>query len=140
VIVTDALTPAEVADWLAALPAETGVGKPPFVLTGAAHFVSAGATEQKEWRELTGSDPAWAKPGKSDVTPKNVTADTADHVAGALQKSGNPHRQAFLSTYAPREARVPAAVSKEAKLFADRRGERKPRAVSLMIVIRQSNP
>jgi hypothetical protein len=139
-IVTDSLTPAEVADWLSALPAEAAAGSPAVPLSGAAHFFPAGTAEQKEWRDLTGGDPTWAKPGKPDAAPRSITADTADHVAGTLLKSGNPHRQALLTTYIPREARVPPAVSREARQFTDRRGERAAKAVSVLIVIRQSAP
>jgi hypothetical protein len=144
VILTDSLTPTEIAAWLAA--AKRRVDKDGesnnISLTGDAHFVPAGAFEQREWRELVGAEPAW---GKRDIpaAPRPLAADTADQVANALQKSepvSRPEACALLLTYSPREARVNSVYSKEVKLFAERRLEPNPYAVPVMIVIRPANP
>jgi hypothetical protein len=143
-VVTDALTPAEIAGWLAAARADADAAPAVPRLAGAVHVIPAGPVEQKEWRELTGAEPAWTKSAKADAPsqPKPVTAGTADQVAGALQKgpAGKVERPALLVTYLPREGRVNAAFSREAKLFTERTAERRPNAVPVVIVVRPANP
>src|SRR5207249_6466932 len=91
-VVTDALAPADVAAWLAAARNEAEAGPANGRLSGSLHVVPAGRVEEKEWRELLGGEPAWAKPNRAEAAPKSVSAATRDQGASAPQKSGAPGR------------------------------------------------
>jgi hypothetical protein len=73
--------------------------------------------------------------------PKSITSGTADQVANNLQRgsAAKAEKHALLLTYLPKEVRVNAALSAEVRHFADRRGERRPNTVSLLIVVRPPN-
>jgi hypothetical protein len=137
-VCVESLTPDEVADWLATAARPDAAGLPP---VGTAHVLPAGKPDQKEWRELLGVEPAWAKRAEASAPAKPISAGTADQVASALEKTGaaKSERHAIVVTYLPRDGRIAAALSKEVKLFTERRGERKPAAVAVMIVVRPPN-
>ncbi|HEX4608657.1 MAG TPA: hypothetical protein VH092_10675, partial [Urbifossiella sp.] len=46
-------------------------------------------------------------------------------------------KSAVLTTFAPAGARTPPAASREIHQFFDRRGDRRPTAVPVLIVVRQ---
>jgi hypothetical protein len=137
-VFTDALTPDEVAKWLAAVAAadeKASAKSPAGRVFESAHVVPAQPPEQREARDLFGIDLGPVRRSRSPTTPpKAVSAGTADQVASALQKGAD--KPAVLVTYLPPAARVNPAVSKELKAFHDRRGERKPGTVAVIVVIR----
>jgi len=143
-VAVDSLTPTEVAAWLAATNRHASSTASPGRSTGTVHIVPAGTVEQKEWKELVGTEAPWAKANRAETTigPRSVSAGTADQVTSSLQRSGSAGKHqhgGLLVTYLPREGRVNAALSKEIKQFGERRGDRKPGSVSLLVVIRSSN-
>jgi hypothetical protein len=70
---------------------------------------------------------------KPAAGPKSIADGTADQLAAALRKGG---KSAILLTYLPVVGRTNPAASKEIRAFLERRGDRKPDAVPLLIVIR----
>ena len=102
---------------------------------GFAHVVPASAADAKEWRELLGTEPAWVK--RAAVAPKSIAAGTVDQVASSLGKTSE--KQALLVSYLPVNGRVPPSLSKEVRQFAERKHDRRPNALPLMIVIRPVN-
>lgn len=137
-VFTDALTPDEMAKWLAAVAAadEKAAAKSPAArVFESVHLIPAQQAEQREVRDLFGIDLAPAKRPRSSVgSPKGVAAGTIDEVTSTLQK--DTPKQAVLVTYLSPPARPNPALSKELRAFHDRRGERKPGTVAVLLVIR----
>ena len=126
------LTADELAGLLAALSKQVNEQSRPETILGAAHFVPADAPEQKDLKELLGLDWPLAKAGKPG-DPKPVSEGTLKEVVASVKKPGD--KAAVVVTFA---ARLNAAKSSEVKQFVDKRGERKPGTVPLLIVIRPS--
>jgi len=102
-----------------------------------AHVIPAQQAEQRDLRDLLGVDPGlWKRP---KTAPKPISANTGDQIVANLLKGKTVEKPALLMTYSPANARSVAATSKEIKSFLERREERKPNAVPVMIVIRMSN-
>jgi len=102
-----------------------------------AHVIPAQQAEQRDLRDLLGVDPGLWKRPKTALKP--ISANTVDQIVANLLKGKAVERPALLMTYSPANARSAAATSKEIKSFLERREERKPNAVPVMIVIRISN-
>ena len=74
---------------------------------------------------------------KGDPT-KPISAGTADQIVKSV--SGKPaEKSAVLLTCAPTTARTAPNTSVELKQFLAKRGDRKPNAVPVVIVIRPGN-
>jgi hypothetical protein len=130
-IYTESLTADEIAQLLAKLAARSRAGKTPAFTIG--HLVAAQAAEQKDLRDLLGVEVGLLKRPKPAAGPKSIADGTADQLAAALRKGG---KSAILLTYLPVVGRTNPAASKEIRAFLERRGDRKPDAVPLLIVIR----
>jgi hypothetical protein len=114
-VYTESLTADELAAFLAQLAARTRAADATPVFASA-HLFPAQQPEQRELRELLGVDPlARNKPAARKDRTEKPTAILLGYSTGA---------------------RVPPALSKEVKTYLDRRDERKPAAVPLLIVIR----
>jgi hypothetical protein len=70
-----------------------------------------------------------------------MSTGTANQITRALTdptgKGGD--KSAVLMTYAPSQVRTRPGDSRELRQFFERRGERRPNAVPVLIVIRQAN-
>jgi len=142
VIFTEALTPAEVAEFLANLGTEdTKSGSSEFSTLVAAPFLPA---DLDKLGRLLGIPNVLPKPaaGKKaiDIT-KPLPEGTANHVAATLANmrtgSSTPaksEKMAIVAAYSPVNGNP--GNSKEIKQFLERRGERKPDAKPLMLVLR----
>lgn len=142
VIFTETLTPDEVAQFLANLGAEDSkTPAPEFTMLVAAPFLPA---DLDKLGKLLGVPNVLPKPavGKKAIDiSKPLPEGTANHVASSLTKmrTGSPgstktESMAIVAAYSPMNAYP--ANSKEIKQFLDRRGERKPEAKPLMLVLR----
>jgi hypothetical protein len=128
-VYTDALTPAELRDLFARLSKDATFD--------SLHVFSVNTADHQELQKVLGTDPLPKKP--AGEAPKGVSANTADQVARTVGtpagRTGEKH--AVLVPYYPPQFRVNPAMSRELKQFLDRRGDRRPGAVPVMIVIRQ---
>ncbi|MBA4062794.1 MAG: hypothetical protein C0501_03640 [Isosphaera sp.] len=141
VVYTDSLTPAEAAALFGRLAAEDAKISPR--VFGAAHATPVTAAENGAMKDLLGYDPGLLKRpagGERGEKPNDPTrplaAGTVDQVVKAVNKG---EKAAVVLTWTPTTARTAPAASAELKQFLARRGERKPAAVPLLIVIRPSN-
>jgi hypothetical protein len=141
-IFTESLTPDEVAQLLTALGTEdkkSGAGE--FDTLVAAPFLPADLTQMSKLLGLPAVTPKPAK-GKTGVDiRKPLPEGTANQVAESLSKLGSGSRPpskneklAVVVSYSPVNANP--AASKEIKQFLDRRGDRKPDAKPLMLVLK----
>ncbi len=124
------LTADELAALFAALSKQVHTQSRPETILGSAHFIPADANEQKDLKELLGLDWPLAKAAKP-ADGKAVSEGTLKEVVASVKKPGD--KAAVVVTYA---ARLNAGKSSEVKQFTDKRGERKPGTVPLLIVIR----
>ena len=137
VVYADALTAAEVRDLFLKVAAEDA--KTTQRTFESLHVVAATAADQKELKDVLGFDPGpWKKQAAPPTEAKSVSASTADSVARAVSSSGPKaaEKPAVMTTFGPAASRTPPVASKELKLYGERRGERKPNTVPVMIVIR----
>jgi hypothetical protein len=138
-VYTDSLAAPDLRDLLARLAAADA--RTPERTFDAVHASPATPADQRELREVMGTDPGlWKRPGTPAAEPKPVSSGTAERVARTLTdptgKGGG--KSALLTTFAPNQARTPPAASRELRHFFDRRGDRRPTAVPVLIVIRQA--
>jgi hypothetical protein len=138
VVYTESLTAAEVRDLLLKLAAEDA--KTTQRTLDSLHVVGATSADQKDLKDTLGFDPGpWKKPATpSPGDAKPISAGTADQLAKSVSTSGPKavEKPAVLATYGPTASRTPPLASKELKLYGEKRGERKPNTVPVMIVIR----
>lgn len=130
------LTPAELAAVFGRLAKQANAQPNPDAVLGAAHLIPAGPTEQKEVKDLIGVEFATAKAAKPAVgpaEPKPISADTLAKVTAALKKG---EKAGVVVTFLPPNFRTGAAKSAEVKQFLEKRGERKPGTVPVLVVIR----
>lgn len=135
VVYTEALTPAEARDLFVKFAAEDAKTR----VLDVIHVTPAQPADQRELKELFGFDPGpWKKSSPPDSGGKPISAGTGDMITKALTNPPGkpPEKAAVLLTFSPPAARTAPAASKELKAFADRRGERRPNTVPLVIVIR----
>lgn len=120
-IYTEALTPEDATRWLVRLAA-TDVFQ---------HFHLPGALLQdaRDLKDLIGLETS--KASRPPAT-KPVSESTLKQISTSLLKE----KTAILVSYLPSAARSNAAQSKAVKTWLDRRGEKKPGTVPLMIVVR----
>lgn len=107
----------------------------------AVHTTPAVPADQRELREVLGVDPGlWKRPAAASPEPKSVSSGTADQLAknltGPVGKGGD--KSAVLLTFAPNQVRTPPLISSELRQYLGRRGDRRPTAVPVLIVIRQA--
>jgi hypothetical protein len=128
-IYTDALTSDEVARFLAVLAKRdrSKASDPVFTM---AHLVPVQASEQRDFRDLLGVD---LVPGKRKAIGSTPLSSPA---VGEKDRAAKP---AIMLTYLPAALRVSPTASKEVKAFLDRRAERKPSGVPLLVVIRPAH-
>lgn len=124
------LTADELAALLAALTKIVNEQSRPETILGSAHLVTADVPEHKDLKELIGLDWPQAKAGKP-TDGKAVSESTLKEVVASVKKSGE--KAAVVVTYA---AKQNAGKSPEVKQFLEKRGDRKPGAVPLLVVIR----
>lgn len=124
VVYTDAMTPEEIAKFLAVLAKRDQADKSGPVFT-IAHLVPFQAAEQRDLRDLFGADLGAGKRKASAARPA-ATADDKDKAA----------KSAIMLTYSPAALRVSPSASKEIRAFLDGRTDRSPAGVPLFVVIR----
>jgi anti-sigma factor RsiW len=132
----DNLTPAELAAVFGRLAKQANAHPNPDTVLGLAHLIPAGPTEQKEVKDLIGVEFATAKAAKPAVgpaEPKPISADTLAKVTAAVRKG---EKAGVVVTFLPPNFRTGAAKSAEVKQFLEKRGERKPGTVPVLVVIR----
>ena len=106
-------------------------------------------TDDAELRNILGIDPGLFKrpvpaPERSDNgidSAKPISAGTADQIVKSIASGqGKPaEKPALLTIWGPSNARTVPANSGELKSYLSKRGERRPNAVPVMIVIRHGN-
>jgi hypothetical protein len=138
-IFTEAMTPEEVVQLLAAIGADDVKSRAgEFETLVAAPFLPADLTRLGQ---LLGVPNVLPKPAKGkevvDIR-KPLPEGTASHVASVLAKMGTsqpkPEKIAVVVAYSPMNPQP--AASKEIKQFLDRRGDRRADAKPLMLVLR----
>jgi hypothetical protein len=140
-VYTDSLTPAEAAALFGKLAAEDAKISPR--VFGSAHATPVTDAENKTMKDLLGIDPGLLKRpaadrGEKGADPtKPLAAGTADQVVKAV--AGKGEKAAVVLTWTPTTARTAPGASAELKQYLAKRGDRKPAAVPLLIVIRTSN-
>ncbi|HYH68622.1 MAG TPA: hypothetical protein VD866_28270 [Urbifossiella sp.] len=105
------------------------------------HATPATPADGRDLHAVLGTDPGlWKRPA-TNSEPKSVASGTAGQITRALTDPAGKgsDKSAILMTYAPSTVRTPPAQSRELKQFFERRGERRPNAVPVLIVVRQAN-
>ena len=129
----EGLTAAELGQLFSALGKHLQTAPKPLPL-GKAHLLPAGSTDLRDLKELLGVDLVPARSPRNGGEPKSISADTLGKVTNSVKKVGD--KAAIVVAYLPANARTAPAQSKEIKAFLDKRGERKPGTVPLLIVLR----
>ena len=114
-IVTDGATPAPVDDQ-------------------TAHLLPVTASDLREVKPLLGFEPAWTKPVKLEAD-KPLSSDTINQLTKTVTKV----KPALAFTFGPAIVRTLPALSPEIKLYQDRRVERAPGELPMLIIIRPAN-
>jgi hypothetical protein len=138
-IFTEALTPDEVVQLLAAIGAEDVKSRAgEFETLVAAPFLPADLTKLGQLLGVPNVLPKPAKGKEAVDIRKPLPEGTASHVASILAKMGTsqpkPEKIAVVVAYSPMNPQP--TLSKEIKQFLDRRGERRADAKPLMLVLR----
>jgi negative regulator of sigma E activity len=145
VIYAESLSAAELAELFGKLSAEDAKISPR--VFDSLHVIPVTASDNADIKNILGVDPGLFKramPGpdrgeKGDPT-KPISAGTADQIVKSV--SGNAkltEKSAVLLTCAPTTARTAPNTSVELKQFLAKRGDRNPKAVPVVIVIRPGN-
>ncbi len=129
----EGLTVAELGQLFSALGKQLQTAPKPMPL-GKAHLLPVGSTDLRDLKELFGVDLAPSRLPRNGGEPKSISADTLGKVTNSVKKVGD--KAGIVVAYQPVNARTPPAQSKEIKGFLDKRGERKPGTVPLLIVLR----
>jgi hypothetical protein len=146
VVYTDALNAAELTALLTRLNTEDARVSPR--VFDAVHATPIGREDEVEIRRVLGADPGLFKRAipapdrrKEVLKGGSVSAGTADQIIDSIKAGkGAPVRDsAVLMTWSPSQGRTPPAMSAELKTYLSKRGERKPDAVPVIIVIRHGN-
>jgi hypothetical protein len=145
VVYTEALTAAELTNLFVRLNTEDAKISPR--VFDVLHATPVVKTDETDLRGVLGTDvgllkrsaPAPERGEKPiDTAGKPLSAGTADHIVKAIAaKQGE--KAAVLLTWSPNNLRTPPASSAELKSYLSKRGERKPHAVPVLIVIRYGN-
>ncbi len=130
-VYSEALTPDEIAKWMAALRDAKFETQYPAMLKSKLHVLNAGASDFKDAQSLIGVDL-----GKRKAASAGQLSDqTISQLTEALQKT-DPSRQGIMFTYLPQAVRVHPLLSREIRQFNELRGQPKVGTSPVMIVIR----
>jgi len=147
VVYTESLTAAELTDLFTKLNVEDAKISPR--VFDVLHATPVAKLDESDLRSVLGTDPGLFKRAmpapergekgeKGIETGRPISAGTADQIVKSITtKAGE--KSAVLMTWAPSNARTAPANSAELKSFLSKRGERKPNAVPVVIVIRHGN-
>jgi hypothetical protein len=130
VLFTESLSPTEVRDLLARFAADDAKANARVFET--IHVTPLHPADQRDLHTVLGFDVNPAKRANGD--PKPISAGTADQVAKTVGRGGE--KSAVLAAYLPSSVRTPPSMSRELTQFATRRGDRKPNAIAVVIVLR----
>ncbi len=155
----ESLTAAELAGLLSRLSFEDTKVTPR--VFGAVHVVPASTSDAADLKNLLGIDPGWFKrpnPDRPDLNlneksdkssahdpSKPLSSGTADHIVKSVSGGSNPsngptaEKLAVLCGWQPVASRTPPGSSAEVKQFLAKRGERKPTATPVLIILRPGN-
>jgi len=155
----ESLTAADLAGLLSRLSFEDTKVTPR--VFGAVHVVPATTSDAADLKNLLGIDPGWFKrpnPDRPDLNSnerndkppardpsKPLSSGTADHIVKSVSGGSNsPHgptaeKLAVLCGWQPVVSRTPPGSSAEVKQFLAKRGERKPGATPVLIILRPGN-
>lgn len=138
VVYAESLTAADVRDLFVKLSAEDA--KATQRTFDSLHVVGATAGDHKELKDVLGFDPGpWKRAERNTPSePKSISAGTGEQVAKSVSGGGAKatEKPAVLMSFGPAASRTPPVMSKELKQYGEKRGERKPTSVPVMIVIR----
>jgi hypothetical protein len=145
VIYTETLTPGETAALFGKLAAQDAKVSPH--VFDALHAIPATGDDERHLRGVLGVHPGLfkrvippeevEKPLPPGANGQSITDGTADHIVDTLKGKGKAgEKSGFLMTWSPLAARPLPGTSAELKAFLARRGERRPDAVPVVIVIR----
>jgi hypothetical protein len=145
VVYTDSLTAEELAALFTKLNAADAKVSPR--VFDVVHAAPVGRADETEIRGVLGTDPGLFKRALPERGAKelekgaSVSAGTADQIVKSIAAGqGKPgEKGAVLLTWTPGNLRTPPAMSKELASYLAKRGERKPNAVPVLIVIRYGN-
>jgi hypothetical protein len=138
-VYTDSLSPADLRTLLVRLA--DADGKAPSRTFDAVHASAATAADGRDLQAVLGMDPGlWKRPATTGE-PKAVSSGTVGQLTRTLTDPAGKgsDRSAILMAYAPPTVRTPPAQSRELSQFFARRGDRRPTAVPVLIVVRQAN-
>jgi len=143
-IYTDSLSASELAALFTVLNSEDARVSPR--VFDAVHAMPVAREDEVEIRRILGIDPGLFKraipaPDRRKEIPKgtSVSAGTADQIASAIKAGKGGGGSGVLTTWAPAQGRTLPSMSAELKTYLSKRGERKPDAVPVLIVIRHGN-
>lgn len=148
VVYIESLTPAEVTELFVKLSVEDAKITPRvFDIVHASPVVE---DDQKELRKTLGVDPGLFKRPAQDKSPaqdkgpdstKSISDGTVGQIVKAIEAGQGKgiEKNALMMTWLPAMNRTSPQSSAELKQFLLKRGERKAKAVPVMIVIRQLN-
>jgi hypothetical protein len=147
VFYTDAMTAVELTALLAKLNTEDAKISPR--VFDSVHATPVSRVDEIELRSVLGADPGLFKRaipsperGTKEIDKgKSISAGTADQIVKSITtgQGKTVEGSAVLLTWSPMQARTPPTTSAELKTFLSKRGERKPNAVPVIIVIRHGN-
>jgi hypothetical protein len=142
VLYTDALNASELTALLTILNSEDAKVSPR--VFDAVHAMPIAREDEIEIRRILGTDPGLFKralPDRRKDVPKgaSVTDGTADQIVNAIKAGKGAGGSGVMMTWAPAQGRTPPGASLELKTYLSKRGERKPDAVPVIIVIRHGN-
>jgi hypothetical protein len=138
---TESLTSTELAELLAKLSSEDAKISPR--LFDVIHAMPVIQNDVEALRGILGIDPGLFKRPTEKTADNNkpISAGTADQIVKSLTTppGKTPEKTAFLTNWLPVSARNNPSGLAEVKQYLVKRGERKPNAVPVMIVIRHTN-
>lgn len=142
-VYTDSFTAEQLAALFARLSSEDARVSPR--VFDVLHAAPVAREDEVDIRRVLGTDPGLFKRAipspdrpKEPDKGKSVSDVTADQIVKSIAAKGKD-ASAVLMAWSPVQGRTPPAASAELKAYLARRGERKPDAVPVIIVIRQGN-
>lgn len=139
VVYIESLNPGEVAELFSKLNAEDAKISPR--LFDIVHAVPVVRADHDALHGILGIEPGLFKrpvPEKSGPDPsKPINAGTVDQIVKSISAGKPIEKNAILMTWLPAAARTAPNTSGELQKFLSKRGDRKPNAVPVIIVIRQ---
>jgi hypothetical protein len=142
-VYTESLTAPQLAELFGKLGAEDAKISPR--VFGSLHAVPVTATDNADIKNILGVDPGLFKRAMPDLgekldPTKPLSAGTADRIVKSVSPGAMAgEKTAILLTCAPTPARTAPSASAELKQFLTKRGDRNPKAVPVVIVIRPGN-